>query len=84
MEPRVRNCDVRFKYRCPESWSGLERTDDECVRFCSVCAKSVYHCVDVSELVARAEAGDCVAIDVDDERDGTLGFLAPDAEFSMD
>lgn len=62
-EPSVEviNCDVKFRFRCPRLWEQLRPTDDEGIRFCEVCAKSVHRAADANEADRLARQGKCVA-----------------------
>lgn len=55
----IENCEFTFK--CPTNWSSLEKTNEEIVRFCNGCKKSVKLCLDQNEIDAAASAGSCIA-----------------------
>lgn len=59
---RVANCGA-FAFRCPRRWENLIALKKAGNRFCSTCAKPVYYCQSREEIVQRAAAGDCIAID---------------------
>jgi len=56
---RIQNCKLVFK--CPLSWSELEPTADEGIRFCRVCDKGVYLAEDDESVAILAALGRCVA-----------------------
>ena len=43
-------------------WGNLVRTDDAEVRYCGECSQNVYLVTTESELVERAQRGECVAL----------------------
>lgn len=81
-----RNCE--FRYRCDQTWDGLQTTDDPMVRHCSECERSVHYCVSEEELVAAIKANQCVAIprllSTEDDPDGDLPDLVGDMQFIDD
>lgn len=62
----MRNC--AFSYKCSKSWSDLEDTEDESIRFCRDCQREVYFCADDDELLSYIRLNRCVAFWM---RDGT-------------
>lgn len=75
----IRNCGsaareaplVRFKFKCPRTWEGLDPGPDADSRHCGTCARLVYLCRTPDEAAARALSGDCIAVRSEmAERDG--------------
>src|SRR4051794_9760897 len=60
--PSIENCDLRFRVECPKVWDSLTPTDDEAVRFCETCRKSVYLCHSNRDAVEHGREGHCVAV----------------------
>jgi hypothetical protein len=60
---RVENCAWKFRFQCPERWVNFATTNDDRVRFCSVCSRQVYLCSDDAEVVRHAKLGHCIARD---------------------
>ena len=83
----VRNCGVaraepptvRFAFHCPRTWESLDATADPELRHCQDCQEQVFRCHTVSEVAARARAGQCVFVPAEIEdaatAKGTSGFL---------
>lgn len=63
----IRNCAVKFRFRCPKTWDELQTTEDEGRRFCGECERSVFLCNTDAETILHARAGHCVARRVPDE-----------------
>jgi uncharacterized protein (TIGR02996 family) len=59
----IENCSPSFKFRCPQRWENLRRTEVAAVRFCESCLRKVYYCGRVEEAREHASAGHCVAVD---------------------
>lgn len=59
---RVVNCGS-FAFRCPKRWENLTPLKKSGERFCTVCGKTVYFCRSREEVVRRARANSCIAID---------------------
>jgi hypothetical protein len=67
----VRNCGeklgfdplVRFSFQCPESWTAMQPTGDEKVRFCERCQTSVVRCDSLAEAERHALLGACISVD---------------------
>lgn len=59
---RIANC-VAFALRCPKRWENLTELKQPGQRFCTACGKTVHYCQTRKEIVQRAIAGDCIAID---------------------
>lgn len=55
---------VEFRYMCPNRWQNLKPFgDDQSVRYCDQCGKSVTYCLTIDEARSQAIAGQCVAVD---------------------
>ena len=67
---QIDSCDWKFKTQCPERWEQLDRTEDETVRSCSICNKSVYLCINSSQVSEHAKVGNCVCY-VNNTMEGT-------------
>jgi hypothetical protein len=74
---RIDNCEIEFRYQCPQRWLNLVETPDPMIRYCSVCERSVYFCDDAASAVGHAKLGRCIAI-ADDGGAQLLGDLAID------
>lgn len=70
----IRNCDVRFRFKCPKQWSNLQPTSTKLIRHCETCNHDVFYCHTKEELNNRAKKGQCVAIWDDYVEIITLGF----------
>ncbi len=58
----IENCT--FTFLCPIKWDALHRDPyDANKRHCAQCAKPVYRCATDEELNQHVNAGDCVAIE---------------------
>jgi uncharacterized protein (TIGR02996 family) len=77
--PAIENCGVRFELRCPKRWDRLVATDDPTVRNCEGCHRQVHYVTTLDEAHRRAEANQCVAIDLVVERTRE-GLRARDTE----
>lgn len=66
--PPIENCDVRFEFQCPKQWGALEPTDDPNQRFCGACRKNVHYAPTVDVARRLAIAGQCVAVDIRQDR----------------
>ncbi len=62
MSKLIDNCE--FKFKCPLLWENLTETEDGKIRFCGECKRKVYFCENDEELKSRAEAGECVAVNM--------------------
>ena len=56
----LRNCTFRFK--CTQTWEGLERTDIGTTRRCNVCSEYVYFVETDKRLAEAIKLNQCVAI----------------------
>ncbi len=55
---------VEFKFMCPNRWQNLKPFgDDQLVRYCDQCGKSVTYCFTIAEARREAMRGQCVAVD---------------------
>ena len=60
----INNCTAAsFAFLCPRHWSGLKKTEDAGVRFCSKSNKQVHLCVTGEELQLHTDMGHCFAVD---------------------
>lgn len=59
----IEGCTVRFDFDCPRTWDSLAPTEDERVRFCDACRKTVHYSVSVEEAAEHARSGRCVVVD---------------------
>lgn len=48
---------------CPVKWEELEPTENEKVKFCSVCAKKVFFCETLSEVEKCQAKGECISFE---------------------
>jgi uncharacterized protein (TIGR02996 family) len=55
---------VEFAYECPMEWAAMAPTDDDKVRHCDECRKSVHFCETIAEARHHAWAGECVAVNL--------------------
>lgn len=53
---------VRFAYRCPRTWEGLEPTGEAGARHCSTCLQLVHLCTSREDAELRARRGECIAV----------------------
>jgi len=56
----LRNCT--FKFKCTQTWEGLERTDIGTTRRCNVCSEYVYFVETDKRLAEAIKLNQCVAI----------------------
>jgi hypothetical protein len=54
---------IRFSFECPESWTAMEPTDDEKVRFCERCQTTVVRCDSLADAERHALLGACISVD---------------------
>lgn len=59
----IENCSLSFKFRCPQRWEKLRRTEVAAIRFCESCLQKVFYGGSVEEAREHASAGHCVAVD---------------------
>jgi uncharacterized protein (TIGR02996 family) len=63
----------RFDIVCDKSWADLKPTDDNNVRHCESCRKSVYFCDNLADAREHSQEGHCIAVDLGIiRRDGDL------------
>lgn len=55
------NCSASFENVCPREWADLSVTEDQDVRYCSVCDETVTLCTSPTEFVQLGNKGQCVA-----------------------
>ncbi|MBT5019836.1 MAG: hypothetical protein HON04_13955 [Planctomicrobium sp.] len=70
----IRNCDVKFKTRCPKQWADLAPSDKNTVRYCNECQQNVYFCLSTEELKRRTANRQCVAFCDSDTHADTVGL----------
>lgn len=58
----IENCGIRFDFQCPARWDQLALTEDDRVRHCAQCDRTVHFCASLDEARAHAEQGHCLAI----------------------
>jgi hypothetical protein len=56
----LRNC--KFKFKCTQTWEGLQKTDVATTRKCNVCNEYVYFVETDKRLVEAVKYDQCVAI----------------------
>ena len=56
----LRNC--QFKFRCTQTWEGLELLDEPEIKHCSICSKNVHFVKTDKELAGAIKLNYCVAI----------------------
>ena len=56
----LRNCT--FKFKCTQTWEGLERTDIGTTRRCNICNEYVYFVETDKRLAEAIKLNQCVAI----------------------
>lgn len=61
---RVNSLGVEFVFECPKRWEELTPSDENGVRFCGACKKTVHYCHDRDDLRANANLGNCVAVEL--------------------
>ena len=76
----IRNCGIRFTFRCPKKWEHLDLTRDPAVRHCSARDQRVYLCRTEEETRPHAKARHCVAWVPFEEED--VGYLGGSSEES--
>lgn len=84
-EERIENCEYRFDFKCPLTWSSLELTENKDVRFCKSCVRNVYQCQTKEDFFYHSKAGHCISVQpsigedqftIDGSRE-LMGFPAP-------
>jgi uncharacterized protein (TIGR02996 family) len=65
--PVIENC-LAVEYQCPKEWGSLATTERSDVRYCASCSRRVYYCATVRDARAHAGIGDCVAVDIINQR----------------
>mgnify|MGYP000264126200 CR=1 FL=1 len=71
--------DSMLKFHCPLKWDSLELTNDDDVRYCGECSRTVHYCHTTSELHNARSEDKCVALTIvpelpDDEEYDEMGF----------
>ena len=61
------NCNIRFRFNCPQRWSSLTPTRDPNQRSCSECDRIVYRCDNEHEARWLGKQGKCVALITSDD-----------------
>lgn len=62
MVAKIVKCGSDEAEACPGDWGQLNPTGDRMIRHCSECMRTVYCCESAEEIVARQDAGQCVAL----------------------
>jgi hypothetical protein len=80
----IRNCMVRFRRVCPQTWEQLSSTSARAMRFCATCNREVFLCETDAEALEHAQAGHCIAKPMPDHSDplnagATLTLGVPEA-----
>lgn len=57
----IRNCTIKFRRVCPQTWANLRSTADASTRFCDSCQREVFLCTTDTEAVQHARQGHCIA-----------------------
>ncbi|MDB2687741.1 hypothetical protein N9Y42_11080, partial [Mariniblastus sp.] len=60
-EPTIRNCNIKFRFSCPKTWSSLSPTGIDSQRKCGDCGKIVYLCLTEQDAINRGREDKCVA-----------------------
>lgn len=55
---------LAFAFECPKRWEELTPTEENGVRFCGACQKTVHYCRDRDDLRLNANLGNCVAVEL--------------------
>ena len=58
----IQNCDVKFKFQCPQEWLRMTPKNDEKIRFCSTCQQNVHLCETAEQAESLGRNGLCVAL----------------------
>jgi hypothetical protein len=66
-KPEIWNCNVRFRFQCPQKWAALTPTDDPNQRHCMECDRMVYRCSNEHEARWLGRQGKCVALITTDD-----------------
>lgn len=65
LEAEIAESVIEFRFKCPKRWENLIPTDEnEQIRFCNECQKSVHFCTDIYTAREHAQRGNCVALDL--------------------
>lgn len=75
----IRNCEFRFE--CPKLWAELQETENQKIRFCEACNRSVHYCKTPSELQRAIINNYCVAVELKKERGEPRRVLLGDAMY---
>jgi hypothetical protein len=75
----LRNC--KFKFKCTQTWEGLEKTDDDTARRCNSCHEWVYLVKTDKRLVEAIKLNQCVAIEKEPEKI-YVGSVRPPEEYN--
>ena len=59
---RIVGCTWKFNFECPKKWGDLKLTNDNLIRQCETCSRSVYLCTNNDDVVRHAEVGNCVCV----------------------
>jgi hypothetical protein len=58
----IDDCGWRMRFQCPQRWRDLIPTDDDAIRYCNVCDRSVHACYTDESVAEHAAQSHCVAI----------------------
>ena len=64
-----KKCTIRFK--CKQSWWNLKETEDERVRYCKKCKKTVTRCTNKEEFIKSLADKECMYVLIEDRVDYT-------------
>jgi hypothetical protein len=73
---QIENCN--FNYKCPKIWDDLVKTDNEDIRYCSMCNDNVYKVTNEEEFLKMSCENKCVYIN--DGNNYTLGIPVDDVD----
>ena len=86
---KVVNCEPVFRFRCPNRWESLDRTETSDVRYFEESDQNVYFCRSDDEIAIHVELRHCVAFappSVDETSFTTMGIIdfvdSDDTEFA--
>jgi hypothetical protein len=92
MEEEIINCpssglktpERLLSFVCPKSWSRLDETVDEDIRFCNVCSKNVYRCRTDEDLKRNGHLRHCIALKSNERELMGMSLPLPDRELDDD
>lgn len=78
-DPEIEGCGrqggnwIRFEFVCDKTWADMTATNDEKVRHCQTCNKSVHFCDTIADAREHSQEQHCIAVDLGVmRRDGDL------------